>query len=152
MTEQTPATVTTTPKPQEGLSKIWVVVVLAFGILLGALLALSIPQAPLRFGPGGFFLLSVTRALQVHVILTTIEMVLLFSIVIVYTKIFSETRANFSMGILIVLFALLVHSVLSYPLTVNQIGPVLLGSGAFFPYPDLFTIIAYTIFLYLSLE
>jgi hypothetical protein len=55
------------------------------------------------------------------------------------------------MGILIVLFALLVHSILSFPLTVNDIGPVLLGSGAFFPYPDLFTIIAYTIFLYLSI-
>ena len=103
-------------------------------------------------GPERFFLLSIARALQLHVILSTIEMVLLFSLVIVYVRIYTETRANFSMGILIVLFALLVHSILSYPLTVDQIGPVLLGSGAFFPYPDIFTIIAYTVFLYLSLE
>jgi hypothetical protein len=123
-----------------------------FGILLGVVLALSVPGVPLRLGPGRFFLLSAERALQLHVILTTVEMVLLFSLVVVYVKIYYDTRANFSMGILIVLFALLVHSVLSYPLTVNQVGPILLGSGAFFPYPDLLTIIAYTIFLYLSLE
>lgn len=139
-------------KPQRGISKAWVIVVLVAGILLGVLLAFSIPSAPLRLGPGRFFLLSAVRALQLHVVLTTVEMVLLFSLVLVYVKIYSETKANFSMGILIVLFALLVHSVLSYPLAVNQIGPILLGSGAFFPYPDLLTIVAYTIFLYLSLE
>jgi hypothetical protein len=149
MTEQSPQAAV--PK-QERISRLWVVVVLTFGVLLGAVLALSIPETTIRFGPGGFFLLSVQRALQLHVVLTTIEMVLLFALVIVYIKVYSVTRANFSMGILIVLFALLFHSVLSYPLTVNDIGPVLLGSGALFPYPDLFTILAYAVFLYLSLE
>lgn len=137
-------------KPQRRISKIWVLGVLAFGIVLGILLALTVRLDFLRAGPGQFFLLSIQRALQLHVILSTIEMVLLFSLVIVYLKIYSETRANFSMGILIVLFALLVHSILSFPLTVDDIGPVLLGSGAFFPYPDIFTIIAYAIFLYMS--
>jgi len=133
-------------------SKIWVLVILIFGILLGVLLALMVRLDILEAGPDRFFLLSIQRALQLHVILSTIEMVLLFSLVFVYIKIYSVTRANFSMGILIVLFALLLHSILSFPLTVDQIGPVLLGSGAFFPYPDMFTIIAYAIFLYLSLE
>jgi len=148
MTEQ-PATTT---KPRWRISRVWVVVVLVLGILLGILLALSIPVPPVRLGAGRFFLLTAERALQLHVILTTVEAVLLFSLVVVYIKIYSETRANFSLGVLIVFFALLVHSVFSYPLTVNQIGPILLGSGAFFPYPDLFTIVAYAIFLYLSLE
>lgn len=133
-------------------SRIWVPVVLAFGILLGVIFALRVRLNIMQLGPDRFFLLSIQRALQLHVILSTIEMVLLFALVIVYIKVYSETRANFSMGILIVLFALLVHSILSYPLTVDEIGPVLLGSGAFFPYPDIFTIVAYTIFLYLSLE
>jgi hypothetical protein len=139
------------PRQQRGISKIWVLVVLGFGILLGVLMTLTVRLDIMRAGPGQFFLLSIQRALQLHVILSTIEMVLLFSLVVVFLKIYSETRANFSMGILIVLFALLVHSILSFPLTVDDIGPVLLGSGAFFPYPDIFTIIAYTIFLYLSL-
>jgi hypothetical protein len=137
---------------QRSTSKVWVLVVLMFGILLGVVLALRVRSDMMSEGPESFFLLSIVRALQLHVILSTIEMVLLFALVLVYIRIYSETRANFSMGILIVLFALLVHSIFSYPLTVDQIGPVLLGSGAFFPYPDIFTIIAYTVFLYLSLE
>ncbi len=141
-----------TPKQQRRTSKLWVVVVLAFGIVGGLLLALSIRMETSEFGPARFLFLSVERALELHVVLTTIEMVLLFSLVVVYLKIYSETKANFSMGLLIVLFALLIHSILSFPLTVNQVGPVLLGSGAFFPYTDLFTIFAYTVFLYLSLE
>lgn len=147
MTEQQ----TTTAKPRRRISRVWVVVVLAFGTLLGVLLALSIPVPLVLLGAGRFFLLSAERALQLHVILTTVEAALLFSLVVAYIKIYSVTRANFSMGILIIFFALLIHSVLSYPLIVNQVGPILLGSGAFFPYPDLFTIVAYTIFLYLSL-
>jgi len=151
MTEQPLPQPQAAPKPQRGISRIWVLVVLAFGILLGVLFALTVRLDIMEAGPGQFFLLSIRRALQLHVILSTIEMVLLFSLVLVYLRIYTETRANFSMGILIVLFALLVHSILSFPLTVDEIGPVLLGSGAFFPYPDIFTIIAYTIFLYLSL-
>jgi len=151
MTEQPLPPPQPAPAPQRGISRIWVLVVLVFGILLGVLFALTIRMDIREAGPGQFFLLSIQRALQLHVILSTIEMVLLFSLVLVYLKIYNDTRANFSMGILIVLFALLVHSILSFPLTVDQIGPVLLGSGAFFPYPDIFTIIAYTIFLYLSL-
>jgi len=150
MTEQSQ---TATAQSAKGkVNRIWVLVVLAFGVLLGALLALTVRPATIPVGPGGFFMLSIERALRLHVLLTTIEMVLLFSLVAVYLKIYGETRANFSMGLLIVLFALLVHSILSYPITVNQIGPVVLGSGAFFPYPDIFTIFAYAVFLYLSLE
>jgi hypothetical protein len=144
----------TPPRPAGGISKVWVLVVLAFGLLLGAFLAVTIPAAtlPPAEGFGRFFMLTVQRALQLHLVLTTLEMVLLFSLVVVYLKIYLDTRANFSMGLLIVLFALLIHSILSYPVTVEQIGPVLLGSGTFFPYPDILTIIAYVIFLYLSLE
>lgn len=139
------------PLRKQGASRIWVLVVLVLGILLGVLLALTVHLNIPPGGPRQFFLLSIERALQLHVILETIEMVLLVSLVFVYARIYSETRANFSMGILIVLFALLVHSILSYPLAANQIGPILVGSGPFFPYPDILTIIAYSIFLFLSL-
>jgi len=142
------------PRPAGGISKIWVLVVLAFGLLLGAFFAVTIPAAtlPPAEGFGRFFMLTVQRALQLHLILTTLEIVLLLSLVGIYLKTYLDTRANFSMGLLIVLFALLIHGVLSFPVAVNQIAPVLLGSGAFFPYPDILTIIAYVIFLYLSLE
>ncbi len=135
-----------------GATKIWVPIVLIAAILLGVAFALTIPSPSMKFGPESFFLLSVQRALMLHVILSTAEIVLLTSLVVVYVRVYSETRASFSFGLVIVLGALLVHSILSYPLVVNDIGPILLGSGLFFPYTDLLTIIAYTVFLYLSLE
>ncbi|MGD0477461.1 MAG: hypothetical protein ABSB29_04755 [Nitrososphaerales archaeon] len=137
------------------ISKVWVPVILVLAVLLGLVLAETIPSPvcpPGYYCPFGYFyLLSVRGALMLHVILSTIETVLLVSLVTVYIKVYAETRANFSLGLIIVLGALLVHSFLSYPLVVNEIEPVLYGS-LFFPYTDLLTIIAYSVFLYLSIE
>ena len=138
------------------ISKVWVPVILVLAILLGLVLAETIPSPPAcpsgyYCPPEYFFLLSVHGALMLHVILSTIEIVLLVSLVAVYIRVYAETRANFSLGLIIVLGALFVHSVLSYPLVVNDIGSILYGSGLFFPYTDLLTIIAYSVFLYLSL-
>jgi hypothetical protein len=137
------------------ISKVWVPVILVLAVLLGLVLAEMIPSPVCPFGyycpPPVFYLLSVRGALMLHVILSTIEIVLLVSLVAVYIKVYAETRANFSLGLTIVLGALLVHSFLSYPLVVNEIEPILYGS-LFFPYTDLLTIIAYSVFLYLSIE
>jgi len=137
------------------VSKVWVPVVLVLAVLLGLVLAETIPSPVCPYPycpPEYFFLLSVHGALMLHVILATIEIVLLVSLVAVYIKVYADTRANFSLGLIIVLGALSVHSFLSYPLVVNDVWSVLYGSGLFFPYTDLLTIIAYSVFLYLSLE
>ncbi|MGP8125507.1 MAG: hypothetical protein ACLQEQ_06525 [Nitrososphaerales archaeon] len=137
------------------ISKVWVPVILVVAVLLGLVLAETIPSPPAC--PQGYvcppvyvYLLSIQRALMLHVILSTIEIVLLVSLVAVYIKVYLETRANFSLGLVIVLGALTVHSFLSYPLVVNDIEPILFGS-LLFPYTDLLTIVAYSVFLYLSL-
>jgi hypothetical protein len=136
------------------VSKVWVPIILVLAVLLGLVLAETIPSPPAccYCPPEYFFLLSVHGALMLHVILSTIEIVLLVSLVAVYIKVYAETRANFSLGLIIVLGALTVHSFLSHPLVVNDVGSILYGSGLFFPYTDLLTIIAYSVFLYLSLE
>jgi hypothetical protein len=141
-----------TPRRARGASKLWVPVVLALGLAIGSLLAQVIPTPQYDFGPDSFFLLSIHYALVLHVLLSTLELVLISSLVIVYANVYAETRANFSLGILIVLAALLLHSVFSYPLLVNEVGPVLMGSGLLFPYTDILTVVAYSVFLYLSLE
>jgi len=155
---------TTTPTPEKGMriSKVWVPVILLIAVLLGLLLAQTVPAPPVC--PAGYicypypvylYWLSIQRALMLHVILSTMEIVLLVSLVAVYIKVYADTRANFSLGLVIVLGALTVHSFLSYPLVVNyvfnDVEPILFGS-VFFPYTDLLTIIAYSVFLYLSLE
>jgi hypothetical protein len=138
------------------VNKVWVPVILILAVLLGLVLAETIPSPPAcpypYCPPVYFFLLSIRGALMLHVILSTIEIVLLVSLVAVYIKVYAETRANFSLGLIIVLGALSIHSFLSYPLVVNDIESILYGSGLFFPYTDLLTIFAYSVFLYLSIE
>lgn len=140
------------PVKKGRLSRLWVLVTVTVGILLGALMALFVPPPYYEFGPEQFFMLSIQRALMLHVFLATLEIVMLVALVFVYVKIYSVTRANFSLGLVFVLAALLVHSVLTYPLFLMNVGPVVVGSGPFFPYTDLLTIFAYVVFLYLSLE
>lgn len=153
------------PPSEKGtrVSKIWVPVILVVAVLLGLLLAETIPSPPVCAPPLNqcypypvyLYWLSIQRALMLHVILSTIEIVLLVSLVAVYVKVYADTRANFSLGLVIVLSALLVHSFLSNPLVMNyafnNVEPILFGS-VFFPYTDLLTIIAYSVFLYLSIE
>ncbi len=146
------------PPPEKGtrISKIWVPVILAFAVLLGLALAETIPSfhpCPSGYScpPPILYYISIRGALMLHVVLSTIELVLLGSLVVVYVKVYADTRANFSLGLIVVLLALTVHSFLSYPLVVNQTYLILYGS-LFFPYTDLLTIVAYAVFLYLSLE
>jgi hypothetical protein len=73
------------------------------------------------------------------------------SLVIVYLKVYSETRANFALGLVIVLSALLLQTVFSYPLVLGT-QRVILVPGILTLLADFLTIGAYTVFLYLSLE
>ncbi len=125
--------------------------VLLVSILIGVLLAQSIQPPPIFFNRYPFYL-SIERALELHIVLSTVEMALLASLVVVYVKVYASTRAYFSLGLIVVFVALLVNSITTYPLVVNQVGPVIIGSGNFFPYTDLLAIVAYSVFLFISLE
>ena len=142
----------TTPTVQrKRISRLWVPIVLLLGTTLGGLLSLFIPAVEpfRRFGFGPF---NEQPILQFHVVLATIEVALLIALMVVYVRIFVETNANFALGLVVVLLALLTHSLLQNPLLLGLAGPVPIGPGAFLPFADIFTIFAYTLFLYLSLE
>jgi len=136
---------------KRGPTKLWLPVVLATGVLVGLFLsyAVPIPFGYLRFGvfPDRF-----RDLLVIHMILSTVSVALLVALTIVYIKVYAETRARFAVGITVVLFALLIQSLFQYPLLLGLVGPFAAGQGSFLTFADLFTITAYTIFLYLSLE
>jgi len=125
--------------------------VLILGTALGGVLSLFIPAVEpfRRFGFGPF---NEQPILQFHVVLSTIEVALLIALAVVYVRIFVQTKANFAFGLVIVLYALLIHSLLQNPLLLGIFGPVAVGPGPILPFADIFTIFAYTLFLYLSLE
>lgn len=90
--------------------------------------------------------------IQFHIVVTTVSIALLVALVVVYIRMYIETKAYFALGLVVVLLALLVQGLLSYPIVAGFIGNVALGPGLSSEVADVFTVCAYTVFLYLSLE
>jgi hypothetical protein len=143
------------------VQKLWVPIVLIIGFVFGELISFGTttqgPPGPgggaSGSGPFGYFHPFPTDPLfGYHIVFTTIEMALLVSLVIIYTRMYVETKANFALGLVAVLGALLVQGLLSYPILDDLIGQVSLGPGFSSPAADLISICAYTVFLYISLE
>ena len=130
----------------------WVLVplVLAVGILLGVALSYLIPL-PFGFGPFPPFA-QFRNLIIVHMVLSTVIIALQVALVVVYLGVYAETGARFSLGILVVMSALLLQSLFQYPLLLGFVGRYAIEFGPYLSTADLFTIAAYTIFLYLSLD
>jgi hypothetical protein len=143
-----------------GLQKLWVPAVVAIGLLLGEVVSYFSTQTANpcrgpRCGPFGFNQFphfQNAAPVQFHIVLTTVSVALLVALVVVYIRMYTETKANFSLGLVVVLFALLLQALLSYPIVIGFIGTVNLGPGLSSQFADVFTVCAYAVFLYLSLE
>jgi hypothetical protein len=141
------------PEPRKPLAgKLWVVVVLLLGLVIGIVLSdlATLPQGrgfPFR----GIPQFNPDPSIRLHIVLTTVEVTLLVSLVLVYLKIYAETKAHFAAGLVVVLSALFLQTVFSYPLILGT-GQVILIPGILTLAADVLTISAYTVFLYLSLE
>lgn len=142
--------------PKKRTSKLWVPLVLLVGMVAGLLLYFwssmnteynfgfqRIPFQP-GFGPETFG--------ELHIILSTISVALLLALLVVYGRTYLQTKANFILGLLVVLFALLLQSLTVFPviLGIAEHQPILPQFSS--NIADAFTIVAYTVFLYLSLE
>jgi len=137
--------------------KLWVPLVLAIGFVAGEIVSYG-TEMPEGHGPGGgmfggrFYPFPTSPLFPYHVLFTTMEVALLVALVVVYGRMYAETRANFALGLVFVLFALLVQALLSNPILEDLVGQVQIGPGYSTPAADVFTVCAYTIFLYLSLD
>ena len=127
-----------------------VLMVLTVGILLGVALSYLVPS-PFGFGPFPPFA-QFRNLIIVHMVLSTVIIALQVALVIVYLRVYAGTGARFSLGILIVMSALLLQSLFQYPLLLGFVGRYAIEFGPYLSTADLFTIVAYTIFLYLSLD
>jgi hypothetical protein len=146
------------PGTRKSASKLWVPLVVLIGAFFGTLIYFA--TAPTIF-VSSYSLIPLAQEIEleiaIHIVLSTIAITLIVSLIVVYARTYLQTRANFILGLLTVLFALLLQNVLDYPLTTGFGG----GPGSegpflrvelFPPIADVFTIIAYAVFLYLSLE
>ena len=141
-------------EPKKSMAgKLWVVVVLLVGLVAGVLLS-DLATLPEESREPFFRRVPVFNpdpSIRLHIVLTTVEVALLVSLVIVYLNVYRETRATFSLGLVAVLAALLLQTVFSYPLVLGTSG-VILVPGLLTTLADFLTLGAYTVFLYLSLE
>jgi len=142
-----------TRESKERLSgKAWVPVVLAAGVLVGAMMT-ALPTPVRGPGPGRPAYFPVLENLEdVGLILSGVSLALLVALLFVYARTYADTRARFALGIVFVLGALLLEAILSSPLLFHVFG---FPAGSLAPFLLLangFKIAAFTIFLYLSLE
>ena len=142
------------PPAKKGPGKLWLPIVLGIGTLVGALLSSYIQYIPSwLLGPDGYRLsLEIRDALVVQTILSTTIIALLVALGIVYVKVYMETRAMFALGIVAVMGALLIQSLLQYPLVLGLFAQLELAQAPYLSFGDLFSIAAYSVFLYLSLD
>lgn len=143
---------TAEPKKSK-VGKLWVVIVLLIGLIWGLLIS-DLATLPTGVRPGFFRdvpYFNPDPSIRLHVTLTTVEVALLVALVIVYLKVYTETNANFALGLVVVLGALLLQTILSYPLILGLEG-VIFVPGILTTLADFLTVGAYAVFLYLSLE
>jgi len=139
-----------TQQKRKGPAWLLVLMVLTVGILLGVALSYLVPS-PFGFGPFPPFA-QFRNLIIVHMVLSTVIIALQVALVVVYLGVYAETGARFSLGILIVMSALLLQSLFQYPLLLGFVGRYAIEFGPYLSTADVFTIVAYTIFLYLSLD
>jgi hypothetical protein len=139
-------------KARGGSAAVWVLVVLLVGVATGLLLSVfPAPATGTSPGRGFGWHLQFTSASDFDVVLSTVGIVLIVALLVVYLRTYSQTRANFALGLVVVLLALLMESILSSPLLYGAFGETSDGLGTFLAFADGFKVVAFTAFLYLSL-
>jgi hypothetical protein len=142
-----------TPKGVSRNAAIWVLVVIGIGPVVGGGLAWGVHVPPNR-GPGGPPgppppSMAATRA---NVLLSSLAMVLLIALLVVYARIYRMTRAPYVLGLLVVLGALFCETALISPLLFTAFGLGPGNLGRFLALSDLLLSAGLAIFLYLSLQ
>jgi len=70
----------------------------------------------------------------------------------IYVKLYRKIKSDFTLGLLIVMFAFLVYGITSNPLFYTIFGYWGFGLGPFQMMPDIFATLALGVLLYLSLK
>jgi len=144
---------TESEKRRGAAAGVWVLAVLVVGIVAGLVLAaLPIGTTATSPGRGPGWHLQLSTASDYDVVLSTVGLTLLIALLVVYARVYSDTKANFSLGLIIVLLALLLQSILTSPLLFGAFGETSGGIGTFLAIADVFKVVAFVVFLYLSLE
>jgi hypothetical protein len=85
-------------------------------------------------------------------VVSTINITLLIFLLAIYAGIYAKTRSEFTIGLMIFSAVLLLNALASNPVVTWLFGFRAFGLGPFALLPDLFTLVALTVLLYLSVK
>jgi hypothetical protein len=124
--------------------------------LFAAFLAASMlyTPMPLRYPPGGhmFIRYDFEFFYFAHAIISTINITLLITLLIIFISIYKKTKSEFSFGLIIFGFTFLLKDIISSPFLTNAFSFYATGLGPFIVLPDLFEFATLTALLYLNIK
>jgi hypothetical protein len=88
----------------------------------------------------------------VQTVVSTINVTLSIILLLMYVSIYRKTRSEFTIGLIIFSAVLLLHAFVSIPLVYRVFGFYEFGLGPFAMLPNLFTCLALTVLLYLTIK
>lgn len=88
----------------------------------------------------------------VKTVFSTVNATLILILLVIYIDIYSRTRSEFTIGLIIFSAVLLLNALVSNPLLQFGFGFRAFGLGPFAMLPDLFTFFALVVLLYLTLK
>lgn len=102
---------------------------------------------PPEYIPGDIELFYIVRTVT-----SAVNITLLVVLIVTYASIYTKTRSEFTIGLLIFAIVFLMKDLASNPFVIGAFGFRLYGLGPFALLPDLFELAALTILLYLSVK
>jgi len=138
--------------------KIWLVlatlVAVALLATLWATIFVSIPpmRPPEELRPPEILPGDIELYYTVKTVISTINITLLVILLIMYINIYTKTKSEFTIGLIIFSMVLLLNALASNPLVHWAFGFRAFGLGPFAMLPDLFTCVALAVLLYLTVK
>ena len=88
----------------------------------------------------------------IKTIVSSVNVTLLVFLLITYFNIYRKTQSEFTVGLILFSMVLLLYALVSNPIVQVAFGYRAFGLGPFAMLPDLFSLIALTVLLYLTLK
>ena len=85
-------------------------------------------------------------------VLSTVNLVLLVILLAIYVGVYSETRSEFALGLIIFAVAMMMYAITSNPWLQSGFGFRGFGLGPFAFFPDLFALVALVILLFFAVR